>query len=132
MYECHFWLLLRESTSDVDGGSLELKLQEIRRLIADKLPDAIPACPVHELNYEHLLQGSVAHNHRGDTHVRLLAVLSAIAESLPGSYGLVYWHDDEIRDSRSSNRYNVIVVVRGTISDRADPFLSPVSPMLED
>jgi hypothetical protein len=132
VYEVHLWLLLRESTTEVDNGSLHTKLEELRTLVAEKLPDAVPPSPLYSLNHEHLLQCSIAHNHRGDTHDRLLAVLSAIAGNLPGSYGLVYWHDDEILASENRDRYNVLVVARGGIVGGYDPFLSPISPTVED
>jgi hypothetical protein len=132
MYEFHMWLLLRESTTEVDEGSLLAKLTDLRTLLVAKLPDAVPASPIFSLNYEHLLQCSVAHNHRGDTHVRLLAVLSSVAQNLPGSYGLVYWHDDEVPGGGNGDAYRVLVVARGAIMDRSDPFLSPISPTVED
>jgi hypothetical protein len=133
MYDVHLWIILRESTLESDQGSLGNKLQALREVVAETLPDAVPRSPIHALNFEYILQCSVSHNHRGDAHDRLLSVLAVITRTLPGSYGLAYWFDDEQQDTDGhSAKYNVLVVARGLVDSRMDPFLSPLVSVVED
>ncbi|HXA18391.1 MAG TPA: Imm7 family immunity protein [Thermoanaerobaculia bacterium] len=132
MYSYHLWILLRESTREAEESSLIRKLDQLKAVVAEKLRDVVPEYPIHPLNYEHLLQGSVSHNRRGDSHDRMLSVLAWIADELPGSYGLVYWYDDEVPGRSFYDGYNVIVIARGSLMHRHDPFLSPVAPVVED
>jgi hypothetical protein len=131
MYSYHLWIILRESTSEADTGSFAGKLDELRALVGAKL-SAVSATPVQALNVEHILQCSESHNHRGDVHDRLLLVLKWIIKEFPGSYGLVYWYDDERPGRASFDGYNVIVIARGALLHRYDPFISPIAPTVEE
>lgn len=132
MYSYHLWIVLRESTTESDTGSLSSKLADLSALIGKKMASAVPSSPLSAINNEHVLQCSASHNHRGDVHDRLLSVLEWLAHTLPGSYGLVYWNDDERPGRHVYDGYNVLVVARGSVAQRYDPFLSPVAPVVED
>jgi len=131
MYEYHLWIVLSESTAESDEGGLLQKLGRLRSLVRDTLHPA-PAEAVHAVNYQHVLQCSVARNHRGDSHERLMAVLTWITTELPGSHGLVYWYDDEPHEGSLFDGFRVIVLARGQLAHRYDPFLSPLVPVVED
>jgi len=131
MYTYHLWIVLRETTDDPDCGSLSKRIDELRASIKAKLLP-VPTDPISQVNYKQVFQCSESHNHRGDTHSRLLDVLSWIAKSLPGSYGLVYWYDDESPGRHHFDGYRVIRIARGLLDDRYDPFLSPIAPVVED
>ena len=133
MYEYHLWVVLRESTEDPDCGSLEEKAGVLRRLVGERMvgkpgPDGCIA----GVNGALVFQVSGGANHRGEDHESLLAVLRHVAAELPGSYGLVYWYDDEDPGRSRFDGYRVIVVARGRLQDRYDPFLSPIVPHVED
>jgi hypothetical protein len=133
VYDYHLWVVLRESTEEPDCGSLGRKAGELRRLIGERLickpgPDEC----ILSVNYSLIFQCSGSANHRGEDHESLLTVLRHIAAELPGSYGLVYWYDDEDPGRDRFDGYRVIVVARGQLQDRYDPFLSPIVPHIED
>src|SRR5436190_23184370 len=111
MYECHLWIVLRESAEEYDEGGLRPKLESLRRVVTRQLPDAHPPQPVLGINVSTVFQCSLERNHLNDTHERMLSVLDWIVAELPGSYGLVYWNDDEANGS--SDSFQVIVVARG-------------------
>jgi hypothetical protein len=132
MYYVHAWLILRESTTEDESESLFNKIAQLGNLMQDKLNDCVPNEPIMQVNFEHILQFSVSHNHRGNAYDRLISVLTWIARELPGSYGLVYWYDDETPGRSNYDGYNVVVVARGQLMNRYDPFLSPIAPVVED
>jgi hypothetical protein len=69
-------------------------------------------------------------NHATPLRQEMLDVYTYIGQVAPGSYGLLYMLDDE--DPRHENAFSVFVLVRGTLTERADPFLSPFVPTVED
>jgi len=130
MYAYRLWIELRESTEDADCGELVAKAQELQSLIHEKLtmirqPDTCVA----NVNYSMIFQCSGGSNHRGTNHDNLLEVLRFVVSRLPGSFGLVYWSDDEDPDM---DGFRVIVIARGQLHERLDPFLSPKNPTVED
>lgn len=77
---------------------------------------------------------SVSTNHRSSS---LWDLLDWIVEHGPGSYGLVYVHDDEdVPTNRTpgrgegdhSNEFRVWRVAAGSLEELTDPFLSPIVP----
>ena len=79
-------------------------------------------------------------NHRGQTPGPV-DLLRWLAEQGPGSYGLVYLHDDEDvgdagrargRDGTDcSNEFRVWRLLAGKVEELDDPFLSPIIPRLD-
>jgi hypothetical protein len=63
---------------------------------------------------------------------RLELFLAIIGRRLPGSFGLIYERDDEMPDPPGTNAFRVRVMARGKLTERQDPFLSPVNPVIED
>jgi hypothetical protein len=68
-------------------------------------------------------------NHPGQRRERLGALLAEIGRRFPGSYGAIHELDDE---SDMANAYVVRVMVRGVTTYHADPFFSPLNPVVED
>jgi hypothetical protein len=65
----------------------------------------------------------VQHNHAGEPFY-LLELFAWVAKESSGSYGLLYFHDDE--DEAYQNEFQVYVLKRGKlIKGKTDPFLSP-------
>jgi hypothetical protein len=82
------------------------------------------------------------HNH---TASYIIDVFEWIAKNLPGSYGLLYVHDDEesygaYKYSKyydnprvdNSNKFVVYKLAKGCLTREEDPFLSPCIPTIED
>jgi hypothetical protein len=131
MYYFHLWIELSESTEDSDCGQLAAKAQELQSVVREKLKlIRAPEECVFYINYSYVFQCSGGANHLGEDHGNLLEVLRFLVQRLPGSHGIVYWSDDE--DPTYFNDYRVIVIARGKLYDRPDPFLSPKNPTVED
>lgn len=134
MFEFHGWAVLRASTSDDDEQpDLDLLKQfraEVARLASAS--DARPPCSdfVHtsDVVWNGMTSFTVSGllNHRREYVLQLFRWL---AERGPGSYGLLYIWDDE---SEHPDVFRVWRLARGTLTEEADPFLSPPIPTLED
>ncbi|KRF32213.1 hypothetical protein ASG93_04815 [Paenibacillus sp. Soil787] len=57
-----------------------------------------------------------------------------MSENLPGSYGLLYVHNDEDFKGEDDNSNNFIVwkLARGKLTQEKDNYLSPYIPVVED
>lgn len=123
MYDFRLWIELSETTEDSDCGQLNAKAQELQSFVRDKLTMIrLPEQCVNNLNYSMVFQCAGGANHRGANHDALLEVLHFVIDKLPGSHGLIYWSDDE---DPKNDGYRVIVITRGQIHERDDPFFSP-------
>ncbi|WP_158545185.1 Imm7 family immunity protein [Bremerella cremea] len=131
MYEYRLWIELSESTEESDCGQLAQKVELLKAKVSDNLK-CLPINCIMQVNYATIFQCSGGANHRGAEHDKLLDVLQFLVELLPGSHGLVYWSDDENPGNSVFDGYKVLVVARGTIIEKFDPFLSPRNPTVED
>jgi hypothetical protein len=132
MYNWHACIELADSTDESNIVRTDELSAELCRKISALRLYCVPEQPVVRVNGMRLFQCSGSHNHRGDAHIRLLEIVEWIAEVLPGSHGLVYWYDDEMPGRTIFDGYNVIVIARGGVVHRYDPFLSPRAPTVED
>jgi hypothetical protein len=128
MYTFHGWIVLSDSTYEGDDDVLFLRAGELRRNIQTWLD--LASDPVVITNGLVVLHLSLCANRRLDYHEHLRSMLSWICEKLPGSYGHFYWADSD--DPAIQNSFQVIVLARGTMSEVADPWLSPLNPAVED
>ncbi|PNY81769.1 Imm7 family immunity protein [Deinococcus koreensis] len=71
-------------------------------------------------------------NHRSSYWDDIQTLLEWICREAPGSFGLLYWRDDEGDPPAEANNFQVIVMARGELTTRFDPFLSPTIPTIED
>jgi len=58
-----------------------------------------------------------SHNHGAD----VVDFYERVASAAPGSYGVLYLHDDE-RSVGDRNKWQVYVLRRGEVTEHADPF----------
>jgi hypothetical protein len=131
MHVFHAWIELRESPQEISDGLLAEGLAELEELAAaDSWHDAV--FEIRHLNGGHFFTATGFVNRRRSEGERLDLFLATIARSLPGSYGLVYEWDDEMPAPYGPNAYRVKVMARGQITERYDPFLSPIDPVVED
>jgi len=70
----------------------------------------------------------------GNAHAdaRVLYLFHDVARLAPGSYGLLYIHDDEDPERDTTNRWTSHVLARGAVTAVPDPFLSPIIEVVED
>jgi hypothetical protein len=136
MYEFYGWASIRESVREVDEGNLDTIVEKIQAYI-DQL------APRHTLVSYHtrleLFQGNSSvrcftmsgqKNHKSAVIPDIFEIYELIAKLAPGSYGILYIRDDE--DAHYWNDFQVYVLMRGKLTQRQDPFFSPIIPTIED
>ena len=131
MYEFHGWFGLAETPLDIDAGGLD-------NAVADVAPHLEPFQPRSTTANLRWHNGQPFVDVQGMTNRPrgldrdLTALVEFLARRLPGSYGVLYERDDERVDPPGNNAFRVRVLARGVITERPDPFLSPVTPVIED
>lgn len=129
-----------DDTDEAVGQADEQLFDRLERYLADLgPPDLDWHFRRHMNNASGLLTFSSSRNHRG-LSPSAVEVLRWLAENGPGSYGLVYLHDDEDvgdtgrlrgRDSSDhSNEFRVWRLLDGKLEELDDPFLSPIVPRI--
>ena len=69
-------------------------------------------------------------DHGGRHRSTVIDLFAKVGELAPGSYGLLYLHDDE--DPGHELDFRIVRLVRGAVTEHVDRLLSPVIPTLED
>ena len=131
MVELHGWAIIRESfTADDEDDNTELIVnslsQEIKKLKIDEKHLRIDYC-----NGEAFVTATKLTNHFSGDIKGIIGFFKHITLVAPGSYGLLYVHDDEDTNG-FDNTFQVFVLSKGNFKLCQDPFLSPYTPMVED
>lgn len=126
---------------DIDGRVAEQDAALHRRLRTWLTENSDPwfAWQLHEQlnNATGILQFCVSRNHRTST---LWDLLDWLPTNAHGAYGLVYVRDDEDGPGVThygrgqvdhTNEFRVWRILNGVVDEVADPFLSPIVPMIE-
>jgi Immunity protein 7 len=82
----------------------------------------------HMVEYHGWVAGNT--NHRSQAIQDVFDLYAYISSVAPGSYGILYMHDDE--EIGFENEFRVYVLTRGNLTVHKDPFLSPYFPVVED
>ncbi|MEV6880033.1 Imm7 family immunity protein [Amycolatopsis sp. NPDC051128] len=116
------------SAAEVLDDEPPLRLGEIRALVDEFAGYALMDLrPMNGTYYIHLGGNP---NHRGQHGEAVVGLFAKVGQLAPGSYGLLYVHDDEHPAHMLS--FRVFRLVRGTVTEHSDHLLSPVIPTLED
>lgn len=130
MYEVHGWFVIWHSGFDSkteDQG-------RVNRMVRSYLQERPALHDYTDLRLrkgEHFLTIEANPNHASDLRGEIDRLIAFLAAEAPGSYGLLYWRDDEDDSPPGGLNFRVIVLARGVISRRFDPFLSPAIPVIE-
>jgi hypothetical protein len=129
MYEWHGWARLSKSPASLDTFDesdeiTEQDLSAIRVLLADSASSFNETADLRGANGQWHVWLAGFHNHLDRDVVNLFR---AIAAALPGSYGVLYAHDDE-----ASEGWDRWVMRRGDVHHMADEDLSPHIEVVED
>lgn len=131
MFEYHGWICIVYAPYDVED-ELE-RLDEVakyaKHLIEQKLPTNYIA-EFKPVNGEYMGSFAGLANHRGILANDLFDIFRDIGEKATGSYGLLYFWDDE--DPEFDNEFRVGRLARGKFEILEDRYLSPRIPKLED
>ncbi|EPD89845.1 hypothetical protein HMPREF1486_06156 [Streptomyces sp. HPH0547] len=131
MYEFHGWFGIAESPEESDAGSLESGIGDLRAKVA-QTDWATGELSLQVRNGEYFLVANGLVNRRRDEAEELHALLRYVATRFPGSWGLLYERSSDMEDPPGQGGFRVHVMARGELYVRLDPFLSPVSPVIED
>ena len=121
MVEYHAW-----ATVLPEGDSLRISqslLEELRRRVEEiSLGSGFGQIRASNGDQHLFLTGQP--KHRSAEIEDLFELWQFLAREAPDSHGLLYLWDDE--DPEHDNEFRVWVLQRGKITERTDPFLSPV------
>jgi hypothetical protein len=127
MFEYHGWITLRSTPEAIDDEP-PLRLGEIQALVNDLVGYAL--MDLQPMGGEYYIHLGGCPNHRGTHGHAIIGLFAKVGQLAPGSYGLLYVHDDE--DPQHGLNFRVFRLVRGAVTEHADHLLSPVIPTLED
>ena len=131
MIELHGWMTIFSTYKDED---LNFEIQEDKiiqkvknyiQTLKNKNIDGLKVrCGTYYLNVNYYS------NHRNDEVDAIFIALKKIAEIATGSYGVVYYMDDE--DMVNYNYFMTMVIKRGKVEWKKDLLLSPFMPSVHD
>jgi len=124
MIEIHGWITLRYSDYHSEEHLQRDFIYNFKSYLNKAYSGVLsePYCKFTNYNGLECFSINVQHNHRGDAFY-LTKIFSWVAEHSDGSYGLLYFHDEE--DESSFNEFQVYVLKRGTFTKAKDVLLSP-------
>ncbi|MFC9711766.1 Imm7 family immunity protein [Paenibacillus sp. NPDC056933] len=130
MYEFHGWATIHETTEETDAGRLESIVKNIQDFISELnwnngLLKLYPANGIYHLSVGGFL------NRKTSEVKDIINLYQFIADQAPGSYGVLFTRDDEDIEGYD-NEFKVLVLVRGSLQEKEDSFLSPFVPVVED
>ena len=125
MFEWHSWATIRASASaDDNSGASPSTLARVGAILAERREFANETWDLRSANGAFHLWLAGDHNHADPGIVELF---EAVAAAAPGSYGILYTHDDDY-----SNHWNRWVMRRGQVCRMPDNDLSPHVGLVED
>lgn len=131
MYEFHGWFTIAEKPEEIDDGNLEHIINQIRELLG-KLDWPSGFADLRAMNGQYFLHMAGFSNRPRHYQEDIDKLLRFLAERTSGSYGLLYWRDDEDTSPPGMGNFRVSILARGRVLERFDPFLSPTTPIIED
>ena len=128
MFELHGWFVLRSSPHTNDDETAERIAGKLRGRLAE-IDDGGLHSELVGINGEYRLLLSGGFNRRRASFDQLMEILGWLGPNAEGTYGLLYYRDDEGHDG---NQMGVWRLARGEMSHSIDTLLSPCVPTIED
>ncbi|GBG10436.1 MULTISPECIES: Imm7 family immunity protein [Paenibacillus] len=125
MFEFHGWVVLRYHTHDTNETFQDKSYSDFINYLKDVDTEGLSNITRRNGLDSWTITG--LHNHRSNY---VLDIFRWVSENIPGSYGLLYVHDDE--DAEDNNRFVVWKLARGILTHESDNLLSPYIPVVED
>ena len=135
MFEYHAWASILPSYKEDD--SLEDSLEDYFDAIEQEIIFEISKISLD--NFEsgtRYMNGTLScwfmgyANHMPSEWYEIINFFEKLAIKAPGSYGIIYWKDDEMIGK--NNEFQVKVLKKGQIYNCQDIFLSPCVPEIEE
>lgn len=130
MITIYGWLEIRPTFLDEDLHpeiDEELINHEVERLVSELKHTKLN---IIEKNYTRFIQFGVMENHKTDRTEEIIGLFENISRIATGSYGLLYFLDDE--DKTYNDEFRVLVSKKGVTEWKKDDFFNPCSKMIED
>lgn len=134
MIEYQGWVVIRESYNEVNESSELLdKIWDELKGIVNKINKERLAeiCNLQVINGDYKLSILGLDNHKSSSWEEIVDLLKWLAKFAVGSYGLLYFYDDEDKNGLD-NQFQVLVLKKGKVSIEKDNFLSPYIPEVEE
>lgn len=130
MIELHGWITVRDTYEAIfeEGDKMDLVISKLKDEIG-KLRWFQPQ--IKAQNGEVYIEFTLFANRKESTYHEIIEFYKKVGDVAKGSYGLIYFYDDEDRDGQE-NEFQVYALRRGKIESFKDPFLSPIIPVIED
>jgi Immunity protein 7 len=134
MVEYHGWVTIQLSAQNVeidDSDEKEAQVtSNIREYIAKVIAPTFTIMDIRQMNWQTYIWVAGNTNHRSQDIQDVFDLYAHISSVAPGSYGILYMHDDE--EIGFENEFRVYVLIRRNLTAHKDPFLSPYFPVVED
>ncbi|MDA2808971.1 Imm7 family immunity protein [Nocardiopsis suaedae] len=127
MFEFHGWIAIQgpdEERADGPDG------ERLRRLVASASGGS-SLVDLRWINGQPFLHVGGLLNRRSTEADEVFDLFERVGSVAPGSYGLLYYHDDE-ENGEEGNTFHVLAMRRGRLTRESDDHLTPVIPRLED
>lgn len=127
MIEYYGWANIRESFDEANENDelmttiWQTFLQEVNELFARS---SNPQIKTAILNGQYHFMISGFHNHKSQDFLNVITIFEWLGKNAVGSYGLLYFFDDEDTDSYD-NQFQVYCLKKGKFERQTDTFLSP-------
>jgi hypothetical protein len=130
MFEYHGWFAIEQASDEDYTNGLNSTVEELSEMIT-KMTWPSGFAEIRSQNGTHFLYISGNPNRPRNWHEQIGEILKLMANKTKGSYGLLYWRDDESDLAPGKNNFHVVVLSRGIVHEHFDPFLSPTIPTIE-
>jgi len=132
MVEYHGWITIRLNFKDVEDLNDE-NIGKLVNLVHKKITgyNLEKSISLRFVNGTAMLSCNGLTNHWGGDIEDVLALYNYLAKEAVGSYGLLYFRNDEANDEESNN-FTVYYLAKGELKKTKDNLLSPCIPVIED
>lgn len=129
MIELHGWLSIIETYKDEDLIS-QLEIENINNTVKDIILKSDCGIELQYMNGSPYINTLFCSNHRTAQVNQIIETYKRISQTATGSYGMIYFRDDE--DAVYYNAFQVYVFKRGRCVFKTDTDFSPCIPTIED
>jgi hypothetical protein len=129
MFEYHGWAVIQASAGDEEPSDAQTSYDRVAELV-ESTAEWPGLTSLQWINGNLQFHAGGLLNHRGQQGQEVVDIFHSIGKLAPGSYGLLYVHDDE--DPAADDGFLAYVMRRGQVSEERDQFLSPRAPTIED
>ena len=129
MIEINGWVSIHiTADGEEDPDKLKKVISIINRKIQD-LAEFNQFFEIKSMNGASTLHIGLNHNHDNGYYKSVYQLLNDIGKIAPGSYGLVHVRNHE--DISDFNKFKVLRIAKGIVTNEEDNLISPCSPIIE-